>query len=113
MKIRMTRIGPDLAAAVQPEVDILRQAVDAGDMDGVDAATARLLTLTIDCPSIDLSEPAWRTLTDAIRSTQPTFESNYLLPGELCRALFPTIGASEQVLELPIDGDVEEDETDV
>lgn len=113
MKIRMTRIGPDLAAAVQSEVDLLRRAVDTGDMDGVDAATARLLTLTADCPSIDFSEPAWQALTNEIRSTDPAFESNYLLPGELCRGLFPTISASEQVLELPIDDDVEEDEVDV
>jgi len=113
MKIRMTRIGPDLAIAVQSEVDLLRQAVDTGDMDGVDAATARLLTLTADRPSIEFAEQAWQALTNEIRSTDPGFESGYLLPGELCRALFPTIGASEQVLELPIDGDVEEDEIDV
>lgn len=113
MKIRMTLIGPYLAAEVQSEVDALRRAVDVGDMDAMDAATAWLLNITVDCESIDLSEEAWRTFTNEIRSKNPTFESNYLLPGEVCTSLFPTIKAGEQVLELPIDDETDEDEIDV
>ncbi|WP_413674428.1 hypothetical protein ACEN9H_08695 [Massilia cellulosiltytica] len=113
MKIRMSVVSAALAAEVQSEVDRLRHAVEVGDMDAVDAATARLLTLTVDCRSIELSEEAWRAFTNDIRTRLPAFESNYLLPGTLCASLFPTIGASEQVLELPIDDDADEDEIDV
>lgn len=113
MKIRMTIVGPEMATQVQSDVDTLRRAVDAGDMDGVDAATARLLQLTAACRSVDLSEPEWRTFTNEIRRGNPAFESSYLLPGEVCVSLFPTIGANEQVLELPVDGEMDEDETDV
>lgn len=113
MKIRMSIVSAALAAEVQSEVDRLRHAVEVGDMDAVDAATARLLTLTVDCQSVDLSEAEWRAFTNDIRTRLPAFESNYLLPDALCASLFPTIGASEQVLELPIDGDTDEDEIDV
>lgn len=109
MKIRMSVVSAAPAAEVQSEVDRLRHAVEVGDMDAVDAATARLLTLTVDCRSIELSEEAWRAFTNDIRTRLPAFESNYLLPGTLCASLFPTIGASEQVLELPIDDDTDED----
>ncbi|WP_244980068.1 hypothetical protein [Achromobacter insuavis] len=109
----MSIVSAALAAEVQSEVDRLRHAVEVGDMDAVDAATARLLTLTVDCQSVDLSEAEWRAFTNDIRTRLPAFESNYLLPDALCASLFPTIGASEQVLELPIDGDTDEDEIGV
>lgn len=113
MKIRMTLVGPELAAEMQSEVDALRRAVDMGDMDAVDAATARLLNMTGDCESIVLSEQAWRTFTNEIRSKNPGFESNYLLPAAVCADLFPSIKAGEQVLELPIDDETDEDQNDV
>jgi hypothetical protein len=109
----MSIVSAELAAEVQSEVDRLRHAVEVGDMDTVDAATARLLILTADCRSVELSEEEWRAFTNDIRTRDPAFESNYLLPGALCASLFSTIGASEQVLELPIDGDTDEDEIDV
>lgn len=113
MKIRMTIVSPGIAAQVRSEVDMLRRAVDAGDMDGVDAATARLLELTVDCRSIDLSEEDWHAFMNDVKRGNPAFESSYLLPGEVCVSLFPTIAASEQVLELPINGETGEDEIDV
>jgi hypothetical protein len=113
MKIRMTIVSPGIAEQVRSEVDMLRRAVDAGNMDGVDAATARLLELTVDCRSIDLSEEDWHAFMNDIRRGNPAFESSYLLPGEVCVSLFPTIVASEQVLELPINGETGEDEIDV
>jgi len=79
----------------------------------VDAATAHLLELTVNCRSIDLSEDEWRTFLNEIRAKNPEFESNYLLPGDICVSLFPTIAAGDYVLELPIDGDMEEEEVDV
>ena len=114
MKIRFAIVSSDLLAQVRAEVDVLQRAVNAGDMDRVDAATAHLLELTVDCRSIELSEEEWRTFLNDIRAKNPEFESNYLLPGDICAPLFPTITvAGDYVLELPIDGDMEEEEVDV
>ena len=113
MKIRFSIVSPNLLAQVRAEVDNLLRAVNVGDMDGVDAATAQLLELTVDCRSTDLSEDEWRSFLDDIRAKNPEFQSNYLLPGEVCVSLFPTITTSEYVLELPIDGDMGEEELDV
>lgn len=113
MRIRFAIVSSDLLAQVRIKVDILLRAVNVGDMDGVDAATEHLLELTVDCRSIDLSEDEWRTFLNEIRAKSPEFESNYLLPGEVCVSLFPTITAGDYVLELPIDGDMGEEEVDV
>jgi hypothetical protein len=113
MKIRFAIVSSDLLAQVRAEIDDLLSAVNAGDLDGVDAATAHLLKLTADCSSIDLSEDEWRTFLNKIRLKNPEFKSNYLLPGDICAPLFPTISAGDYVLELPIDEDMEEEEADV
>lgn len=113
MKIRFAIVGSDLLAQVRAEIDVLIRAVNAGDMEEVDAATDHLLKLSVDCRSIDLSEDEWRTFIDKIRLKNPDFKSNYLLPGDVCAPLFPTIASGEYVLELPIDGDLEEEEADV
>ena len=113
MKIRFAIVSSDLLVQVRAEIDILLRAVNAGDMDGVDVATERLLELTVDCRSIDLSEDEWRTFLNGIRAKNPEFESSYLLPGEVCVSLFPTITSGDYVLELPIDGDMEEENVDV
>lgn len=81
MKIRFAIVGSDLLALVRAEIDVLLSAVNAGDMDGVDAATALLLKLTADCSSIDLFEDEWRKFLNKIRLKNPEFKSNYLLPG--------------------------------
>ena len=113
MKIRFAIVNSDLLAEVRAEVDVLLRAVNAGDMDGVDAATAHLLKLTADCWSIDLSEDEWRTFLNEIRFKNPDFKSNYLLPGDICAPVFPTIEDGDYVLELPIDEDMEEEKVDV
>ena len=113
MKVRFAIVGSDLLAQVRAEIDALLSAVNAGDMDGVDAATALLLKLSADCSSIDLSEDEWRKFLNEIRLKNPDFKSNYLLSGDICAPLFPAIAASDYVLELPIDGDMEEEEADV
>ncbi|MBC2769606.1 hypothetical protein [Pusillimonas minor] len=113
MKIRFAIVGSDLLAQVRTEIDALLSAVNAGDMDGVDAATALLLKLTANCSSIDLSEDEWRKFLNKIRLKNPEFKSNYLLPGDICAPLFPKIAAGDYVLELPVDGDMEGEESDV
>ncbi len=107
MKIRFAIVRPEIHAPVHAEVDILQNAVNAGDMDGVDAATANLLALTADCQSVDLPEEEWRVFLEGIRSRNPAFQSNYLLPGEVCTDILRTVAANDFVLELPIDGEAE------
>ena len=113
MKIRFAIVSPDILAQVRAEVDMLRSAVNAGDMDGVDAVTAKFLVLTTDCRSVDLSEVEWRVFLEGIRSRNPAFQSNYLLPSEVCADIFPTVAANAFVLELPIDGEIEMEDVDV
>ena len=113
MKVRCAIVSPDLLAQVRAEVDMLRSAVNAGDMDGVDAATAKLLALTTDCLSVDLSEEEWQVFLEGIRSRNPGFQSSYLLPGEVCAYILPTVAANDFVLELPIDGEADKEVTGV
>ena len=79
----------------------------------MDAATANLLTLTVDCRSVALSEEEWRVFLDGIRSRNPAFQSNYLLPGKICADILPTVAANDFVLELPIDGEPRKESADV
>lgn len=109
MKIRFSIVSPDILAQVHSEVDMLLSAVNTGDMEGVDIATEKLLLLTADCRSVDLSEEEWRVFLDGIRSKNPAFKSNYVLPGLVCATIFPTVTANDYVLELPIDGDAGEE----
>ena len=113
MKIRLVIVSRDIFTQVRAEVDVLLRAVNVGDMDGVDAATAQLLELTVHCRSVDLSEEDWRMFLSEIRSKNPAFESSYLLSGEVCVSLFPTITANDYVLELPLDEGVGEEEINV
>lgn len=103
MRIRFAIVSPDILAQVRAEISMLQHAVKTGDMDGVDATTEKLLALTIDCHSLDLTEEEWRVFLSKIRSRIPGFESNYLLPGEVCVSVLPTVTAQDSVLELPFD----------
>jgi len=113
MKVRFAIVGSELLAQVQNGVEILLRAVNAGDMDGVDTATEHLLALTIDCQSIEMSEHEWRVFLSKIRTNNPEFESGYLLPALICTDLFPEIGSSDYVLELPVDGNMKGESMDV
>jgi len=105
MKIRFAMISPVILPKVQSEVDALVRAVNAGDMAAVDTATAKLLELTADCHSVDLTEKEWKAFLADIRSQNPAFQSSYMLPSELCTSIFPTATKGGFVLELPMDGD--------
>lgn len=113
MRIRFAIVSPDILAQVRAEINMLRHAVNAGDMDGVDAATEKLLALTTDCHSVDLTEEQWRVFLEKIRSSIPGFQSNYLLPGEVCASILPTVTAQDSVLELPFDDETGEEATSV
>lgn len=103
MRIRLSVVCPDVLGRVRIEVEDLRNAVIVGDMDGVDAATVKLAALTADSPSVNLTEEQWRVFLNEIRKQKPEFESDYLLPGEICSEILPTAAANDYVLELPID----------
>ena len=103
MKIRFSIISPDILAQVRSETDTLMSAVNAGDMDGIDIATEKLLVLTANCRSVDLSEEEWRLFLDEVRSKNSAFRTNYILPGLVCTTIFPKVTAYDHVLELPID----------
>lgn len=111
--IRFAIVSSDLLEQVRAEVDVLQIAVNAGNMDRVDSATGRLLAMTVDCRSIDMPENEWRTFLNDTRSKNPEFKSDYLLPGDTCAHLLPTIAAGDYVLELPIDTDMVEESIDV
>lgn len=110
MKIRFVIISPAILSNVQSEVDVLTRAVNAGDMTAVDIATAKLLELTNDCRSVDLSEKEWKAFLAEVRSNNPSFQSGYLLPDELCASIFPASANGGFVLELPMNGDDDEGE---
>jgi hypothetical protein len=109
MKIRFVSVTPDILPQVRAEVDMLRSAVNIGDMVGVDTATAKLLTLTNDCRSVDLSEEEWRMFLKEIRNRNPSLHSNYLLPAEVCADILPAFDANDFVLELPFNGEAEKE----
>lgn len=102
MKIRLAIVSPDLLPDVDRSVAALRAAVDTGDMDAMDSATATLLTATARCRSVELSEQAWRDFVEGIRRSNPAFGPSYLLPGELCTPVLPAAGRGDVVLELPV-----------
>lgn len=113
MKIRVSIISRDILAQVRSDVAMLLSAVDTGNMESVDIATDKLLVLTTDCRSVDLSEDEWRVFLDGIRSKNSAFKSNYILPGLVCADIFPTVTADDYVLELPIDGNAGEEDSSV
>jgi len=101
MRIRLAVIPPgDLAGVMKVTAD-LRIAVNSGDMDGVAAATEALMAVTARVRSVDISEEEWRRLMMDIRSSNPTFESDYVVPGQLFARFFPEATAGAMVLQFP------------
>ena len=109
MRIRLAVIPLDDLARVHPLVNALRNAVNAGDMNGMDTATEKLMALTAVEHSVDLSEKEWRRFLAEIRVKNPTFQSDYLLPGEVCSPFFSNVTSETVVLQLPIDGKEDDD----
>lgn len=103
MKIRFALIPLVELARIQPLVDALRTAVNAGDMDGIDKSTAELATLTAGAQAAELSEEEWRRFLGEIRGKNPAFQSDYLLPSEVCSSLFAKAVPGAMVLQLPLD----------
>lgn len=113
MKIRFVVVNKELIEVVREKTDALADAVNKGKLDLVDAITEQLSVLTESCNSLDLSEKEWRLFLEEKRAKRPELDSSYLLSGDFCKSLFPTIVSDDYVLELPIDGDDEEENFDV
>jgi hypothetical protein len=101
MKVRLAVIPPDDVPGVMRLTGALRTAVNTGDMDGVDAATEKLMAVTARTRSVDITEEAWRRFLIEIRANNAAFQSDYVVPGQLCSQFFPDATADTMVLQLP------------
>lgn len=104
MRVRFVAIGKALLPRIRVATDLLRQAVDTGDMDAVDAITADILRLIAGCSHADLSEEEWERFWHSVKALHPSARSDYLLPAAQCESLFPALEPGDYVLALPIDG---------
>lgn len=102
MRVKLAVIPPDGLTGIMHVVDDLRNAVNTGDMDGVDAATEKLVALTAKTRSVDLSEDEWRRFLADVRAKNTASQSDYLVTGELCTQYFPDATAGTMVLQLPL-----------
>ena len=109
MKIRLAAISLDNLPQAHPLIDTLRNAVNAGDMNSIDTATDKLLALTNMEHSVNLSEEEWKKFLAEIRTKNPAFQSDYLIPGEVCSQIFSNITSKMMVLQLPFDEKGEDD----
>lgn len=103
MKIRLAVIPPDDVAGVLRLTGDLRTAVNTGDMDGVDAATQKLMAVTAKMRSVDITEDEWRRFLIDIRANNAAFQSDYVVSGQLWSRFFPDATADTMVLQLPFD----------
>lgn len=101
MKIRLAIIPPDAVAGIMRLAGDLRSAVNAGDMDGVDAATKKLMAVTANSRAVEVSEEEWRRFLAEVRTRNATFQSDYVVPGQLCSQFFPEVTAETMVLQFP------------
>ena len=101
MKIRLSVIPPDDLTDITRLVDDLRNAVNVGDMDGVDSATDKLLAMTANTRSVNLSEEEWRRFLAGAKIQNAAFQSNYLISEEQCSQYFPDTTAETMILQLP------------
>ena len=101
MKIRLAVIPADDLAGVMTLTGDLRSAVNAGDMDGVDAATEKLMEVTVRMRSVDITEKEWRRFLAEVRAQNAALQSDYVVPGHLCSQFFSGMTADTMVLQLP------------
>ena len=110
MKIRLAVIPPDELATFFHLVGDLRSRVEAGDMDGVDTATEKLLTATAKMRLVDITEERWREFLAKARVEDATFQSDYVGPGKCYSQFFPDAATEAMVLQFPF---LEQEDDDV
>ncbi|GIW92904.1 MAG: hypothetical protein KatS3mg110_0945 [Pirellulaceae bacterium] len=101
MKIRLAIIPPEYLPVVLRLTEDLRNAVNKGDMDAVDALTEKLLAVTATARSTDISEQEWRRFLSEVRARNEVFESNYVVAAQECVPFFPHAAAGTMVLQFP------------
>ena len=101
MRIRLAVISPDDLADVMRLTGDLRSAINAGDMDGVDSATGKLMAVTAKTRSVDITEEEWRGFLIEVRANNAAFQSDYVIPGQLCSQFFSGETAAAMILQLP------------
>jgi hypothetical protein len=101
MKMRLAVIPPNDVADVMRLTGDLRSAVSAGDMDGVDAATEKLMAVTANARAVEITEEEWRRFLAEVRTRNAAFQSDYVVPGQLCSQFFPDATSNTMVLQLP------------
>jgi hypothetical protein len=103
MKIRLAVIPADGLAHIRHLIEVLQNAVNAGNIDGMDSATEELLSLTAGWPLIEISEEDWREFLAGTRAVNPAFQSDYLVYGGACSRFFSNMPPEAMVLQLPFD----------
>lgn len=101
MRMRLAVVPPNALAAVVRLTRDLRVSVEAGDMDGVDAATKNLLAVTAETRWVEITEEEWRGFLAEVRGRDAAFQSGYIIPGTFCTKFFPEASAETMVLQLP------------
>lgn len=101
MKIRIAIIPPEDLPVVTRLAADLRNAVNAGDMEGVDATTEKLMAVTEKMRSVDISEEEWCAFLSEVRARNEAFESDYVIAGQECLRFFPDAAAGTMVLQFP------------
>jgi len=79
MRIKIAVIPGEHIDKVQDLSLKLQDAMEAGEMKGVDQIAIRLLSLTDKNHSLSLSEEYWHQLIEQIRSFDDNFQSDYIL----------------------------------
>lgn len=101
MRIRLAVIPSDDLAGVMRLVGDLRCAVNIGDMDDMDVATEKLMAVTAQTRSVDITEEEWHRFLIEVRAKNAAFQSDYVVPGHLCSQFFPDATEDTMVLQLP------------
>ena len=101
MRIRLAIIPLDNLAVVMRLITDLRNAVNSGDMDGVDTATEGLIAATANSRFVDITEEEWCRFLSEVRANNEAFQSDYLVPAQACLRFFPDARADEMVLQFP------------
>lgn len=103
MKIRLFAVPTEYLPSVHIETDLLRRAVDAGNMEAMDAITEKLTSLSNQRSFVDLSEEEWKRVLKEIRAKDQTYQSDYLVPGKYLQRFFSGDVSGATLLQLPIE----------
>ncbi len=110
MKIRLAIIPPNNLDSIVHLASDLRCAVNAGDVDGVDAVTEQLMVVTTNMRSADISLKKWHKFLNEIRIKDATFQSDYIASGRFFSPFFPEATEETIVLQFPL---AEQEDNDV